>query len=95
MDGGDGARHLLLALVDPLLVSGLRPGAIIQRHCQGRRRLQWFQSCVVQLAFNGYRNHPALTVEGPGAADLFRVEGVVLGAVTVDHFDVAAPQFGP
>ena len=34
-------------------------------------------------------------VIGPGATDFLGLEGIVFGAVAVDHFDIAAALFGP
>ena len=50
---------------------------------------------MVSKAFYGDRNHLGAGVICPGAADFLGLEGVVLGAVAVDHFDIAAPLFGP
>ena len=53
------------------------------------------QAGVIVKALNGDRDHLAGGVIGPGAADFLGLEGIVLGTVAVDGFDMAAALFGP
>ncbi len=50
---------------------------------------------MIVEALHRHRNHLALKVIRPRAADFLRLEGVVFRAMTVDHFDVAATLFCP
>ena len=50
---------------------------------------------MIRQALDGHRNHFSADVISPGAADFLRLEGIVLGAVAVNHFDVAATLLGP
>ena len=50
---------------------------------------------MVGQALDGHRNHSTCRVIGPGATDLFCLEGIVLGTVAIDDFDIAAALFGP
>ena len=44
--------------------------------------------------FDRYWNHSICRVIGSGVIDFLRLEGIVLGAVAVDDFDIAAVLFG-
>ncbi len=95
MDGVGAVGHFAAALIDPLLLGVARPHAVIQRNAHDRRRLERHQTRVVFKTLYRHRDHFALQVVGPRAADFLRLEGVVFGAMAVDHFDIAATLFGP
>ena len=50
---------------------------------------------MIRQALDAHRNHLTGNVVGPGTADLLRFERVVLSAMAVDHFDIAAPLLCP
>lgn len=50
---------------------------------------------MVVEALDRDRNHLAGSIEGPGTADLFRIEGIVFGTMAIYGFDVAAALLCP
>ncbi|KPZ04932.1 hypothetical protein ALO43_200372 [Pseudomonas tremae] len=50
---------------------------------------------MILKALYRHRDHFALLIIRPCAADFLRFERVVFRTMTVDHLDIAAPLFGP
>ncbi|MNC33200.1 hypothetical protein D3C75_815840 [compost metagenome] len=82
-------------LIDPLLVRALRPRPVVQQHGKCRRRGKWLQHGMIRQALDRDRDHVPGRVERPGALDLFRLVGVILGAVAVHGLDIATSLLGP
>lgn len=50
---------------------------------------------MVFKALYRHRDHFALTIISPGAADFLGLEGVIFRAMAVNHFDIATSLLGP